>query len=383
MKIRQGIFIFLFLVLSLPAMQGYFSFFESAGLTGDFYDAKNPDFTWQAWWNGTYQSAKSNYLHDSTGCRSDLVRFNNQLDYSLFGLAHGYGVVAGRGGMVYQEVYLDEFKGINAPLTPAAARLALLRVKKLQDTLSTLGKTFVFVFAPSKAWYYSNSLPERYRHLTPKYTDYQNFKQQCAVLGIHTIDFNGWFLAARDTTKELLFSKLGVHWTVYGAAHAADSLVKYIEKVGNIQMPEIQWTGVEHTHAARETDDDIGKLRNLIFQTPVENYAYPTYTWSTGPDKEKPKTIYVGDSFGWTWMHRGLIETAGTNSEYWFYFRQMWTTDALAGRASVVPVQDYDWKKSLKEADCIVMLLTPPNFQCINDTAFFVKKAYNFYYPGG
>src|SRR5580693_7348884 len=88
----------LLLIVAFPMLQHALSFFESGKLHGAVSGIANPEFSWDKWIDGTYQSQKSAYLNDSTGCRPDLVRLNNQLDFWFFKKLHAHSVVIGKDG---------------------------------------------------------------------------------------------------------------------------------------------------------------------------------------------------------------------------------------------------------------------------------------------
>ena len=377
---RAWLLYFLFLVLSFPALQGYLSFFESGQLNGAIISNANPVFTWANWWSGTYQAQKSSFLNDSTGCRPDFVRLNNQIDFSLFNKTHANSVLVGRDQYLFESWYVTEYRGINDSIPSENLARDMEMVKKIQDTLSRLGKTFVWVYAASKAWSHPDKIPTIFDGYKQQHEpDYTRFKRLCAAYHINTIDFNGWFMAMKDTARGMLFSKQGTHWSVYGAVLAEDSLVKYIERQRNISIPEIKFEKLNYSDIARSTDNDIGQGLNLAIPLQKEKYAYFDFSFSDGRD-EKPKTILVGDSFGWTWIYNGISRSVGDGFEYWFYFKERWTTEVFKGKTPQQQIGCCNWQQPLSDAKCVVMILSPPNFMRIDKDDFFIKVAYDHFF---
>src|SRR5579872_5788725 len=112
-KIKNSLFIFLFVILLLPLIQQYFHFITSGPLYG--YSQESPDvsFSWDEWWSRKYQDQKSQYLNDNIGFRPDLVRFNNQWDYYFFKKLHSWKVVEGTNHNLYMDTYIDDYFGRN------------------------------------------------------------------------------------------------------------------------------------------------------------------------------------------------------------------------------------------------------------------------------
>lgn len=382
LKTAKGrILFFLFFVLAFPALQQNLAFFKSGDLTGAYTNTVNPSFRWNKWWDGSYQTQKNAYLNDNAGCRQDLVRVNNQLDYSLFKKFHtGEGLLLGKNDCFFQEYYINEYKGLDFA-GDEVIKNELIKLKKIQDTLEKLGKTFVFVFAPSKAWYFPEYFPAVFDTVkTRKQTNYKIFKQYSDSFKINTIDFNGWFMAMKDTTKELLFSKLGIHWTTYGALISEDSMVKYIDVHRHISMPRPMWNAVEHTDEARNYDDDLAQWLNIIVKLKMDRLAYPIVNYEQDANKTRPKTIFIGDSFFWPWVKCHFMDESTNDWEYWYYFNVVWNAKSLNEGHPLCKIKDYDWPKALLNTECIIMLFNSANFKNLNCSDCLIDQMYNNYY---
>src|SRR5205085_8642480 len=100
-------------------------------------------------------------------------------------------------------------------------------------------------------------------------------------------------------------SKQGIHYTIYGALYAADSINKYIEQRRGIKMLHPSFNKVISTPHARRTDDDLGTVLNLMF--PIqEQFYYAEGGYSSDTIVSKPKVIYIGDSFIWPMLFGGI-----------------------------------------------------------------------------
>ena len=263
--VKDGLFFFLFLVMILPFLQHCFGFIESGKLNGYIVSTPDVKFSYPKWWDGTYQKQKSYFLNDSVGFRPDLVRLSDQIGFSLFNEVHAADVYLGKDGQLFSKVHTDEYFG-GDHIGIDTVRTMLIKLKRIQDTLEHLGKTMVFVYAPSKAYYLPEKIPDCLRLAEPpKISNYHTFKRLGDSLHINQLDFNAYFIAMKDTVKNLIFSKQGTHWTNYGALLGGDSLTKYIERTRNISMPELTIEEMQYSAAARNDDADLSRILNLIY----------------------------------------------------------------------------------------------------------------------
>ncbi len=372
-KIKKGLLLFLLIILCLPFAEQCFSFITSGPLDGGYKDADDVTFSVQGWLDGTYQHQKEKYLNDKVGFRPDLVRLNSQIDYSLFDICHSVWTVRGRDNYVFQNPYIeaylgDDFIGYKKVLENS------IKLKAIQDTLGHLGKSLILVYAASKASFYPEYFPDDRQHEQKKMTNQEAYKRAADSLGINQVDLDAWFLSMKHTSKELLFAKQGIHWTTYGVVLAADSLMRYVEKLRNIKIHHPVWTGMEHTTKPDHGDNDVVKGLNLIFPVATETFCYPIVR---EPDTGgiKPNVIYIGDSYAFKMLCFGHMKEMNTQCEYWGYFDDV----HVINNGKFTYIRDYDWKGAMNTADCIVLEYTAFNLRNLGNG--FIDQAYDFYYP--
>ncbi len=368
------------LVVAFPLLQHCFSIYESGKLHGAVTLALDTKITLKGWFDGSYQKQKNDYLNDNAGCRPDLVRLNNQVDFWVFNKLHANGVVAGKDDYFYEKQYIDEYNGIDF-MGDSLVRTMVYKLKKVQDTLDRLGKTFVFMYAPSKAWYFHDKFPGSLRmERVGDTTNYMAFRRLGDSMGLKQLDFNGWFVRMKDTSRHLLFSRGGTHWTVYGSLLATDSIIKFMERERKVRLPVLQWNTIEYTEKSRGTDADIAEGLNLALGFKKERYSYPQYGY-TKKEGTKPKAIYIGDSFLWTLIENKLMHNINSDWQVWYYFNVAWNEKSLSGQEPSREIVKYNWQNDLRDVDYIITLFTPANFKGFNYNASFVEQLYNHYYP--
>jgi SGNH hydrolase-like domain, acetyltransferase AlgX len=379
---RGRLFFFMMLIIAFPMLQQSFHFFESGKLQGAVTSTPDTVFTWKAWWDGDLQRRKNSYLNDSTGCRPDLVRLNNEIDFRLFKKLHADNVEWGKDGYLFEDVYLAEYIGLDF-IGDSAMRASLIKLKKIQDTLDRLGKSLVYVHAPSKAYIYPDKFPPWVDGLKKRpLTNYAEFKRIGDSLGLRQVDMNAWFMAMKDTCQNALFTRKGTHWSVYGSLLAADSMIKYIEHLRGISLPELRLGPPYYSDTPRNADDDIARGLNLIFPLPPERYTYRSFTYNCPEHVSKPKAIFIADSFFWLWMYEHLPD-ATSDWEFWYYFVEEWNYSSISGGAGHRLIKDYDWAKDLAKADCLIIEFTPGNLRELAGSDRYIEQIYRHYYPAG
>jgi len=366
----------LLFVLLVPMLQQMLQVVKSGPLFGFYPEAPDASFSWGDWWDGTYQDKKGRYLNDNTGFRQDMIRINNQVDYSLLHRLHSWKVIEGKDHYLFMDSYINDYFGRDyMGYDSILQKMWLLRA--LSDTLAHLGKSLILVHAPAKEFMYPEYIPDIFKVPARTRCNLETYLRIGDSLHINQVDFNGWFCSLKHTTTELLYPRQGVHWSVYGSLLAADSLIKYIERLRGIRMPHPVWTSIEHTQVPRASDDDIALTLNLIYPITREVFSYPAVSYPVSPGMVKPRIIYVGDSFVPIWMRDGLMDNTNTGWQIWQWFNLLWSDDSRDGQKRV---QDTDWTSALDKADCVVIMYTSFNLPVLGNG--FIEKAYAHYFPG-
>ncbi len=283
-----------------------------------------PEWSWASWWAGDYQREVARVLNEQFGWRNNLVRLNNQKEYSLFNNATARDVVIGKDGYLYEDTYLDTATGRNYQgrkhFQEMGERLALVR-----DSLAERGIDLLVVMAAGKGTYFPEYHPAAWAGPSPAATNEDGLLQALQEQQIEHLNFNAWFREMKDTTQYPLFPKVGIHWTKYGQFLVMDSLVNYLEQRHGIDLPEMVLDSIEVSSEQRGSEADIFRGLN-VFQAPAGYpLAYP-YWHVEHPEKEQLKTLVIGDSFYWSlYLHEQFSKKFLGNGEFWYYFnRVMW-----------------------------------------------------------
>ena len=378
-KRKKTLFIILFIILLMPALQQFLPFVKSSELYGFFPNAKDVLFSLDSWLTDEYQTKKNKFINDNMGLRPDLIRLNNQLNYSLFKTISKGHVIEGLNNYLYIDEYIDgyfgkDFIGYNV------INKKMLMIKALQDTLNSMGKSLILVYSPSKEFMYPENIPNKYKQLKKSVTNYDVFTHKGDSLKINQIDFISYFNSMKYKIKSVLYSKQGIHWSVYGSYIAADTFIRYIEQLRAIKMPHIYQTNLLQTDEIKFPDNDIARTTNLIFPIVKETMSYPTIEYKLDRTTTKPKIIYLGDSFVKIWLMEYLLDNINEDWTYWDYYKGLWTKNSFkSGITDGTTMENYDWQSAIKENDCLVIMYTTSNLPELGNG--FIEMAYNYYYP--
>lgn len=322
-KIGEAVKIFgLILILSVlffPQFQDAFVPIESKKLHGAFIPASPPNFSWKSWRLGAYQDSLRRNIEDSIPLRAELIRLNNQIDYSLFTIPHGDKVVIGKNDNLFFTEYIDGYLG-NGFQTKAIIDDKIQKLKKIQDFLWNQKKIFLLmVIPPDKGTFAAEDIPDIYLKKNRDTSGRAYMMKQLQANNVHVINFLPVFLNLKKSSPYPLMPKTGVHWSNYGAFLAADSMFRYITAFSGYRFPEMKLDRLEESSIPRDEDGDIDNLLNLIWPTSKSTLAYPIISYHCDTGFQKPKALFLGDSFYWELFHQGIIKNMFSNLEFWYY----------------------------------------------------------------
>jgi hypothetical protein len=357
--LKGSLLMMIFAVLFLPMIQSNFNFDKNEPLKGDVTIPENSDFTKEEWLTANYQHEKEEYLNSMFGFRNTLVRLNNQIDFNLFNKANAKDVVIGKENYLYELNYIKAYTGQDF-IGKDSITHTLDRLKFISDTLQKLNKQLIVIFAPGKASFYPEYIPDEYLK-TKNITNYSLFVQGAIQRKLNTIDFNKWFIDNKHKSKYPLYPQHGVHWSTYGATLAADSLIKTISTLRNINMPHLTFNSVR-MEQAHGNDYDIADGMNLLFKFKSFDLAYPNLNEVDTVKKIKPKVLVISDSFYWGMYELGIAKCFDANHHVWYYNKQVFPETFT----NEVLVKDLNLKDEIAKYDVIVISATDNNLRDIS-----------------
>ncbi|MCK4407216.1 MAG: hypothetical protein KAV44_06045 [Bacteroidales bacterium] len=371
-KIKNIIYSIVLILLILPFIQEQLDIFKINPLKGSFKKLEEPEFSFSTYYSGEFQNKYNDYLEQNIGFRPFFIRVNNQIAFSVYDTALASWVIIGKRNYLYEKNYITAYLGKDF-IGKEKIDNKIEKVKFLQDTLQKIGVKLVLIFAPGKASFYPEYIPDKYNPSEKTISNYDYYTKRCIEEGINHINFSEYFIQLKDTSRYLLVPKCGIHWSLYGVAIAIDSLKKYMEKSQNIKIPDIIWDTIEVTKDLRDTDYDIADGMNLLFTIPHQKMAYPKLLFEKNPDKIKPNVITIADSYYWNIFGAGMATQLFGNNSFWYYNKMAHNTEYSEPKK----VDELNLKKEIESQDFIFLLASEIN---LHKFAFgFIDKAFELY----
>ncbi|MCK9219239.1 MAG: hypothetical protein M0P47_04210 [Bacteroidales bacterium] len=325
-----------------PAFQKEFNPIISKSLKGAFTPAPKPAASCSAFMNGSFQQQYRQNIEDSVGFRPDFVRLYNQIDFSLFSIAHADQIVVGKNNELFSKDYIDGYLGKSV----FGKRFMDDKIRMLKYVQNYLWETkrimVIVMIPPDKGSFYPELIPDRFLKMERHQTNRDYFTKKAHEAGINVLDFNPYFSALKHTSRYRLIPSTGIHWSDYGSYLAADSAIRYFEKEKGIVMPKMILDSIQTSTSPRNLDDDINKTMNLIWNAPHEILAYPCYHFVTDTTRSKPAALFIADSYIWGWYHQPIIKNLFRNQEIWYYDYAVYPESQTKMK--------YTWEINLREA---------------------------------
>lgn len=373
------------ILFALTAVLLFFSMLQKSlnwprfrALKGVVVEQPMPELNFQNYRDGSFQQQTEEHLKQHCGCREPLIRLYNQYLWDFYGktpVTEGQ-VSFGKDGWMYEpwvvaDYYQRQFRYYASDSTQMAAMLSeeAQRVLQLQEILDSYGIKLFVCLVPAKDLIYPEYLPEnqdtRYDDepkISPRFFNEEEYTR----LGINHLNLEQWFLQVKDTADFMLFPKTGTHWARYAALQGADTLIRYMECLGDINMHNLV-IGPKYLHSAIDPDDDLESLLNLIRPLPKPKYYYADVKADDDTTAIKPKIIIIGDSFWWTIAVQLPFSEFFSENPYWYYNSTVYYDPRYSS------VDEFDLAEELLTADFIVLFYCATQQYRMNDD--FTRKA--------
>ncbi len=363
-----------YIAISLPLLLAFVSENNKPNLVGIVISDKKPEMNSESWFFGAYQSEMDDYNNDHWAFKEISVRLNNQFYYKAFNQIRVNGFVIGKDDYVFSESYIfsaygDDFIG------EERIRSQMQKAKVIQDSLKRYGVDLLFVFAPGKGEFCTEFIEDKYKHPV-KTTNHAEFVKQCKSNGVNYLDLYTYFNLLKPNTKYPLFPKFGHHWSFYGEVLAVDTIIRHIETLHHVQLPEIAWEKTEVVDTARSRDADVLKSMNL-YSNPDQNMklAYPEVLFENDSLKNGTRVLTISDSYWYGPVYMGIPHNCFGGGQFWYYFNKVVPSPRQGEK---VEVWELNLKEELEKNNQVIMLLySDGNLGAFGNT--FIQDAYEMY----
>ncbi len=351
-------FLLVFLVLCLaPVSQRVFKFLPEETLNGVVVTLSRPQWSWNDWLSGKFQTQAEEWWNARLGFRGALIKTVNQINFSLFKEISSGGnvkIVLGKNNMLYEKGYIANYQGREAsPLTVLEKEVE--KLVELQAKLKKRGIVLVLVISPSKASVYPEYLPQAFDTKQPGTpdTDYVRIKPLLEKAGITTIDGTEFLLAKKAEVPDLLFPHGGTHWSYYGACLVQEEIMQTLEKKLNKPLRHLVCKPRAVDNNPIGTDRDLSELLNIWTEKVIDGPTpHPILSLAGKKNAYQPRVAAVGDSFIWTLAAVAEPVKLYKDHDIYYYFESRRKYPAAAESNAKEKI---DWPKDFWSKDVIII----------------------------
>jgi hypothetical protein len=353
LKAKIAVFLLFLGLLFLPMIQQHSTVFKVHPLTAQADPAAFPKFTIKTWFSGEFQEQFNTATEENIGFRPGLIRFKNQIDYSLFKRANASGVIVGRDNNLFEADYIRSFTGRDY-LGDSYWEEKFKRLGKVADTLGKLGTRIAIVLEPGKGTYDQEFIPARYKRHAREKTNYSAIKKLAEQNGIPLLDVNQLFRDKKPSTALPLFPKGGIHWSVGGMVIASDALLAFIDRELGIPVPDLVIDRVEFSDSLRDTDNDLVAIMNLACKPHHPQMGYPVYHFESPDTLIKPRVLVISDSFFFNILNAGIPARTFANEAFWYYNKTIYP-DSWSAPTDTVSI---NIREAVESMDLVLIMVT-------------------------
>lgn len=274
-------------------------------------------------------------------------------------------VLVGRHQELFHPMFIRDITGqrllwdyANEDEAKADARAKVETTLTLIDSLHRHGKEFLFIFAPTKTAVYPEYLPRKIRRQVSDFSLEAYYIQLFKENNIPHIDFYTYFQDLKKTYPYPLFSRTGCHWAQGTMPLVGDTILRKIEDLTGMQLPDIEIIDINLTTDYTAQDAELELLPDSN-PPPRKPLPRPLCALKDTSGKDRPKLLVVGDG-DFVPLKKSCFVEAFTQCDFWCYNRDIYST-----RPDFTPskLEEYPFAyEMLEEADVVMGIMTAPYF---------------------
>ena len=369
-RIKVILFALTALLLFASPLQQATGLFRVKKLYGVMEEKPKPQLTLRNVTEHRFQDDAEAYLQQHYGFREPLTRLYNQYLWDFYDMTfakQNNWVFVSDDGWYYESGYVREFyEGNSWKIADDSTGTAewmggkVLRLHQIQQILADFDIHLFVVLEPGKEQIYPEHIPANPMYEREKVFSAHDFlHQRFEDLGVNYIDAGEWFLRMKDTADFPLFPQTGTHWSNLAAMYVADSLVRYMEDLGGVNIQNL-YIGPKFVKT-KEPDNDLESWLNLMRPLKGAPNYFAKIRVEEDPTAVKPKLITIGDSFYWNILNHTPFKRIFDGVTYWYYFSTTYF-DGPDGK-----VADIDLLEKVLSADFIMLAYSTPQQYDLGD----------------
>lgn len=331
-KVLYGVlFGILMVLLFVPIIQEYTGVFPVRSLAGVFVKTEKPQLTLDSYASGKFQGQTERYVSENFGLREPVIRLYNQYVWDFYRKTYVKTIIPGKEKWLYGKEFIDDLEGIRwkeYANSPSELRSKFVkeadRLRKVQEILAEYDKHLFVIMEPGKARTYPEYLPDAVgRRIAAKETDelISAADMYPAILdsvGVNYVNIDRWFQRDKEKFGFSLYPQTGTHWSNLAALHATDSIIRYMEQIGNRDIANLKISSIVYD-TTMNPDADFENLLNVNRVVRDVPNQYANFELLSDTNTVKPAWIHIGDSYYWNISYHIPLDEIFSRHPYWYY----------------------------------------------------------------
>jgi SGNH hydrolase-like domain, acetyltransferase AlgX len=365
---KKVLFAILILALCMPQLQIRLFKIQESALNGVAEVKERPKLQLSSVISGQFQKEFEDYYTNHVGFRATLVRFYNELFFSIFHKSTNSEIKIGKDNILFEDVFIRSYFGKDY-LGEAKIDSVVRRAKLMQDDLNKKGKKLLVVIAPNKVYDYSEYLPEQYKSFIRGTTNYSTFTSKAEASGISVVDFQRYFNEHKSNRIYETFPPYGIHWNAYSSTIATDSIVNALQGEHLKIKSNYKIERFVRSFNIKDPDDDLFKLLNISHAFPPAQLPYPVISFAPDSSIHRPSILTVGDSFYWNIANTKIFEAVFNGPHFWYYNNRVFPESAT----KELLVNQLNYVDQINNTDVLLIVASDANLVYLVDS---VSKMY-------
>ncbi len=353
-------------VLYLPLVLGVVSKASAwacdVPLKGFTDSTKKPEFSAETFLKGEFQKNFAKWYEASFKPRGVITKTYATIRYNCFNLGNrfiGYNKDIYDMGYINAEWCINGFADYSKEEHQKNMQDYVDKLQILQDKLKRFDKHLYVCIAPSKANFYPENVPQKYKAIADKNmvpsTVY--FSQLIAETDIpHLICRD-----QKDTLQYPAFYTTGIHWSRTFEQETSARIIKDLSEIAGKNYRDIVLGEVNKSSTPYWWDSDVYDLLNVWNK--LKNGTYYEYTASreyTG-DYDKIRILVHGDSFGMG-IKKDILDLYPYET-VWYANRAKYIMDEKGKMTKFSSWEGFDFSTCLDNIDAVVIETVEPEIQ--------------------
>jgi len=301
----------LMLIFLIP-VSGLFtdSFFTLIGAT----DAEPLNLSASSFLDGSSQTTTESYLSTNFPGRNLMVRFFNQLGYTVFSTSENSNIAIGKNKTLYEKEYLNDGFDVWMNSSDADVKTLVSKLDTLERLINNDGIQLYVFITPSKVRFTKEDAPFYYKWAGEKEkSNYDTFITALNQSDINYFDSIAYINSEKENFNYPVFYPTGIHWSTAWATHVAAELNRYLRKKSGYDLGQINFAYSSSEEPIFQ-DNDLYQTMNLLKKPNIEFNSYDrVYTDGSA----HPSIFCRGGSFMGYSIDQML--QSGVFSEYYYY----------------------------------------------------------------